>query len=495
MEGEYFETYTRGLLELCGSRNVQILYLAVDFPIPAPRVGVTAELLKRAHAKGVRVEASAYSQRGDDTAGVFLDGLLEWNRTRPTGERFDGAHFDHEDYNRAWLETLRSLWEGKTLAELRKIDPKFTLGVVAIPALWWGTEERRRDYAYPLQDFSNYVAVMSYFQADRTLSFFTGPSQPAIDYASRTGKKIHIGLEVSTWPGEGAYFPGWEHMSFFPVGEAELAHRFEKINAAFTDNPGFGNVVIESSDAYQRMRLITEEIARDRQLHGETDATAEALPPDARPVELAGLTSKTHHSAEDPGMKTRMATVDITPALTPGDVLVFDLQFAEHLKVRPNPLTENTVSAELIWFGFIDPEPAHRFLRVDFNGGLGMRTVTNRTLGPPGTWKDLIRFSHDRFRPRPGEVYEGRLYFFSDSKVLLKIIDSQTRKVAWHSDRMPLDRRQLGRMYLEIVEEAGASASVTYHASTRTLQFLQGDNPAGSISHLRHARLPRPAMD
>jgi hypothetical protein len=89
-------------------------------------VGVTAELLKRAHAKGIRVEASAYSQRGDDTAGVFLDGLLEWNRTRPAGERFDGAHFDHEEYNRAWLETLRSLWQGTTLAELRKIDPKFT---------------------------------------------------------------------------------------------------------------------------------------------------------------------------------------------------------------------------------------------------------------------------------------------------------------------------------------------------------------------------------
>ena len=146
-------------------------------------------------------------------------------------------------------------------------------------------------------------------------------------------------------------------------------------------------------------------------------------------------------------------------------------------------------------FGFIDPEPAHRFVRVDFNGGLGMRTVTNRTPGPPGTWKDLIRFSHDRFRPRPGHVYEGRLYFFSDSKVLLKIIDPQTGKVAWHSDRMPCDRRPLGRVYLEIVEEAGASASVTYDAPTRTVQFLRGDNPAGSLSHLRHARLPPPARD
>ncbi len=499
-----FEGYSRGLFDLCENRNIKTLYLGFEFPIPDGKLGMTEQLLERAHKRGIRVEASATGRgRSDEGVGDYMSGVLAWNRSHPKSQWFDGAHFDNEEYSGTWLDAVRKVWEGDTLAQLKKMDPSFKLGVVAIPALWWGSEERRQEYGYKLQDYTDYVSVMSYFLGDRTLNFFTGPSpattKPAIDYAAKTGKKIYIGLEVSVWPGEGKSFvsgnyPGWEYSSFASKGEDELLYRIKKINTALGKSPGFGGVVIQSTDAYQALYLTWKEIDRDRRIHGKADKAAEPISGDVSPVEIGGFSARKHNSAEDAAVKTSMAVFDINPSVKPGQVLTFNVVFDEYSDVRPNPLTEEWVPAELIWFGFVTPdaESPYRFLRVDYNGSVGVRVSNDNVAavmsGVPGDWKDRLRMSYTRFKPEAGKTYEYRLYFFADSRVLLKIIDPDRKKVLWHSDRMPCHREGLSRMYVEVLDKL-PWGSIVCDNENRTINVYKGDAVFATISNLRRGSL------
>jgi len=421
---------------------------------------------------------------GEQGAYDYMSSLLSFNQSHPSSQRFDGVHMDVEEYTSTWLGVLQNIWAGATLAQLKQMDPSFKLGVVAIPALWWGTEERRQQYAYKLQDYTDYIAVMSYFQGDRTLNFFTGPSKPAIDYAGKTGKKIYLGLEVSVWRGEGECFPGWEYMSFASLGKKELAHRIDRINAALGKYPGFGGVAIETHDAYRQLCLVQDEIDSDTRLYAEVDSTAEPLPQDLSRVSISGFTTRRWHGSEDPAVKTQMASFDIVPAFTPGHVLSFTASFGQYEDTRPNPLTEETVPAELLWLGFLDTKADVRPIRVDYNGSVGIRVMNKGLQGVPADQKDLLRISYDRFRPQVGETYECRLHFFSDSRIMLKVIDPQKNKVVWHSERMSCDQDNLGRMYVEIADKP-PWGSIVYDQENRTINLYKGDTVFAKISDLR----------
>lgn len=479
-----FEAYSRGLFDLCENRNIKTLYLGFDFPIPDEKLGFTAQLLERVHKKGICIEASATGHgRSHQGASDYVSSVLAWNRSHPKSQWFDGVHFDHEDYTGTWLGVRQKIWDGDTLAQLKKMNPSFKLGVVAVPAMWWGIEEKRQQYAYKLQDCTDYVTVMSYFLGDRTLNFFTGPSKPAIDYAGKKGKKIYIGLEVSVWFGEGHNYPGWEYMSFASQGEDELLYRIERINATLGKSAGFGGVTIETTDAYQRLYLAWKEIEKDRHIYGKADSTAESISGKVSPVEIGGFSAQKWHSAEDKAVKTQMAVFDINPPVKSGQVLSFSVVFGEYDDIRPNPLTEENVPAELLWFGFIDAESSYRFLRADYNGSVGVRVVNTGLSGLSGDQKDVLRISYTRFKPQAGKVYEYRLYFFADSRVMLKIIDPQVNKVVWHSDRMSCHRNSLSRMYVEVADKQSWGA-IVYDKENRAINLYKGDAVFATISNL-----------
>lgn len=495
-----FEAYSHALLDLCENRNIMTLYMGTDFPIPEEKKDITAKLLERLHKRGISVEASACEARsyngislahpgGEQGAYDYMSGVLAWNLSHPKSQWFDGVHFDVEEYTGTWLDVLRKLWNGDTLKQLKKMNASFKMGVVAVPAIWWGTEERRQEYGYKLQDYTDYVAVMSYFLKDRTLNFFTGPSKPALDYAAKKGKKINIGLEVSEWPGEGNNYAGWEYMSFMSQGEDELLYRINRINTILGKSAGFGGVIIQSSDSYQRLYLAWKEIDKDRRIYGKVDDTAEPITGKTSTMKIGDFSTRKHNSAEDTAVKTSMAVFNINPSITPGQVMTFNVMFGEYSDNRLNPLTDERVPAELVWFGFLDfvkgdlyAEYLYRLIRIDYNGTIGIRVVNNEMSGVPGDWK-LLRISHDRFKPQAGKTYEYRLYFFSDSRVMVKIIDPDVNKVVWHSGRMLCNRQRLGSMYVEVIDKQ-PWGSIVYNKEKRVINLYKGDTLFATISNM-----------
>lgn len=488
-----FEDYITGLLDLCAKRNVRSVYLGIDFPVPEDRVGITEQLLSRAHEAGVRVEACPNAGR---EGGVF-EGLLPWNESHPPAQQFDGVYLDVEggSINDHWLARLGELWATK-VKRLKEITPEgFTVGIWLTPSAWW-SEERNEKFTYRLQDVTDYIGVGSYFQGDRTRDFFTGPSKPGLDYAAKTGKKILLGLETEVWFGEGHNFPGWEHMSFASLGELELRHRIERINSALGEHPGFGGVIIETYNAYRTLCLVQDEVERDERLYGALDRQAEALSEGTR-VHVGGFAVNPGHSAEDPALETQLGTFEITPALEPGHALVFTARFERYGSTRPNPLTEQAaVPAEVCWLGFRRADSEYRILRIDHNGSLGMRVVNGHAPGLlPAEQRDRFRISFSRFAPEPDKEYEVRLYFFADSRVMLKVVEPGNPEAVWHSERMDCVERNLGRMYIEVAASppGGHIGGLSWDPAAGSLTVTRDDAPLATIRDLRMVTLPEVA--
>ncbi len=451
------------IINTCDRKNLKTLYYGLDFPITGSWETRMENLLDQAHQRGIRVEASCHYTR--DRPYEYMDAVLAWNQSHPSSQRFDGAHFDWEIYSTEWLGILQNIWGGTTLAQLKQLDPSFKLGAVGVPALWWGTEAQRQAYAYKLQDYTDYVTVMSYFLGDRTLNFFTGPSKPAIDYATATGKKIYVGLETTFWPGEGNNYPGWEYASFASQGENELRYRIDRINSTLGVYSGFGGVALECYGAYQRLILVQDEINADGPLYRAQDSTAETLTvKDSGQVSISSFSSGNWYSAEDASMQTLMATFSISPALSPGRVLSCKVTFGAWSAIRHNPVSESYVPAELLWFGFLqDSTSSYRSVRVDHNGSLGIRVAD--PVSPS-------RMAYQRFTPTAGKTYEYRLYFLSDSRILAKIIDPASGSLLWRSDRMGLARTSLPRMYVEVTGTS-SSSQITYDGGQKTIRVYK----------------------
>jgi len=494
-----FEDYAAGLFDLCEKRNVRTIYLGVYLPVPHEKMDRTQKLLERAHQRRIRVEACPEDRTyqgiswarpgGEQGAYDFFDRLIAFNESHPRPQQFDGANLDVEELTPRWLEVLRVLWESK-VKRLKQLNPRFTIGAWATPACWWGREEEREKYIYRLQHYTDYVSVGSYFQGDRTLNFFTGPSKPALEYAGKNGKKIYLGLEVSVWMGEGHYYPGWEYMSFASLGETELRYRIDRINAALGRYPGFGGVVIESYDAYRRLCLIQDEIERDSRLYGSEDSRAQPFRAKVSPVSLKGFALKEGHGSEDPRLKTRIATFEAHPALAPGWVLSLRARFGHYNVKRYNRLTEEYVPKELLWLGFREKDSDYRCFRIDYNGAIGLRSVNRNLPGLPGDAKDILRISFRRFAPEPDKTYEFRLYFFADHRVMLKVIDPKKGKVVWHSERMACLQEVLSRMYVEVVDEA-PWGEITFDESCGVTRIYQGDAVFATFGGFQLAALSR----
>ena len=221
--------------------------------------------IRNAHARGIRVYALLGSwylsteryvlPRHQRKAVAMLQRVLDYNAAAAPAERFDGVNYDIEphlldewedatrprllhgflDMTAAMIETRRK--SGQTLA----IGPAMPFWWDGIALEWRGV---RKPVSEHVADLTDYIALMDYRNRAEGRDSILSHAQDEMDYASRTGKRVVIGLEFN--PGEPA------KLSFHGMSEAAFEREAGKVEDAYRDRPAFDGFVFHHYLGYRR---------------------------------------------------------------------------------------------------------------------------------------------------------------------------------------------------------------------------------------------------
>ncbi len=221
--------------------------------------------IHRAHARGIRVYALLGSwylgteryvlPRHQRKAVAMLQRVLDYNAAAAPAERFDGVNYDIEPH-------LLDEWEDATRPRLlrgfldmtaamlearRKSGQTLVIGP-AMPFWWDGIALEWRGVRKPVSehvaDLTDYIALMDYRNRAEGRDSILSHAQDEMDYASRTGKRVVIGLEFNS--GDPA------KLSFHGMSEAAFEREAGKVEAAYRGRPAFDGFVFHHYLGYRR---------------------------------------------------------------------------------------------------------------------------------------------------------------------------------------------------------------------------------------------------
>ncbi|MDR3689360.1 MAG: hypothetical protein P4L46_08280 [Fimbriimonas sp.] len=230
--------------------KVTVLFLSCSIGTQYARSSI-AKFLAEAHRSGVRVDylcgESNYGEPGHVEAGLGqVKAVLAFNRDQTEASRFDGIQFDVEPYALpGWpkpsILSNYLAFLSACQSEILHSGQHLALGA-AIPR-WYDGADLHGLYRSVL-DRVDYVAVMDYVREPRA---FIDDARRTVEYASKTGKDVWLGAEVSELPHE-------KTATFYELGNAKLEQTFAAACQAFSGSKGFAGVAIEWYDTYVELR-------------------------------------------------------------------------------------------------------------------------------------------------------------------------------------------------------------------------------------------------
>ncbi len=221
--------------------------------------------IRNAHARGIRVHALLGSwylhteryvlPRHQRKAVAMLQRVLDYNAAAAPAERFDGVNYDIEPHLldewedatrprllRGFLDMTAAMMEAR-----RKSGQTLAIGP-AMPFWWDGIALEWRGVRKPVSehvaDLTDYIALMDYRNRAEGRDSILSHAQDEMDYASRTGKRVVIGLEFN--PAEPA------KLSFHGTGEAAFEREAGKVEDAYRGRPAFDGFVFHHYLGYRR---------------------------------------------------------------------------------------------------------------------------------------------------------------------------------------------------------------------------------------------------
>ena len=319
-----------------------------------------AQFLREAHRSGLKVEylsaiGPLANEKEKEVTLLELDMILEYNKSRPPEERWDGIHYDIEPHTTPeWKNDSSSIWARNRSffqeARLRvdqylQEDPSdFKLGL-DIPT--FHTRKRLQD----IFESMDYAGLMNYHDRPQVMIKM---ARPTLEAAESMGKKVKIYTECMS-PTE-AWGVGKSN-TFAEEGHEYLEHALDQFLLEFRDHPAFGGFGYHQLQTYRN------------------------LPAKGYPIRsqnsFDGVINRFNHSEND-----LEGTVE-TP-FSP-----------------PSSITSSLASAR-------DAEPNNRCLRIDYikkpNSFCGWVTV----LVVGDQLVDISKYSHIRFKvrgKRGGELF------------------------------------------------------------------------------------------
>ncbi len=221
--------------------------------------------IARMHGQGMKVYAllgSAYlntenyvlpSHRAE--AEAMFRRVVEYNAAAPEDARFDGANLDiephildqwdddtREDLLVGFLDMSDALMRikrehGATLA----VGPAIPFWLDGIELEWKG---RRRPVSEHTIDVYDYVALMDYRDKAEGRDSILSHAQSEIAYANKVGKKVVIGLEVSS--------NDIDKVTFHEEGPKVFEQEVAKVERALGGEPSFAGFAIHHYRAWRR---------------------------------------------------------------------------------------------------------------------------------------------------------------------------------------------------------------------------------------------------
>ena len=211
------------LFEFCGAKDVGVLFFQLQYqflPYNGDKVcrllykDKFSSFLGEAHSRGLIVYAL------DGSPGFCLEdqhplvlaqirAILDFNKEGLTQERFDGVHYDSEPYllpgfysnlKESVLAQFVSL-NRKCADTIRSSGAKLDFGI-DIP--FWFDQLDSLDTR--LIDVCDNVGIMDYRNFASGADGMIALAMDEIQYASKTGKKIFVGVETSKYPKNTVHF-------------------------------------------------------------------------------------------------------------------------------------------------------------------------------------------------------------------------------------------------------------------------------------------------
>ncbi|WP_309118206.1 S-layer homology domain-containing protein [Paenibacillus sp.] len=238
-----------------------------------------ADLIRRAHAQGIRVFALAGKAdwalaEHHASAIKHISQVLDFNARHPSTP-FDGIQLDVEPYT---LPQYADDPAGIGAQLLRLLDTAERLVPdelelnAAIP-FWYAASHKPRTVDYngvekPLShhilDVVDSVSIMAYRD---TAAAQIELSSIDVAYAGKVGKLAYVGAE--TLPPDGERIP--DYVTYSGKNVHYMKVQMEAIRRHYAEHPGFGGVAVHTYDAYQAM-LRQEEETMERQFRELRDA-------------------------------------------------------------------------------------------------------------------------------------------------------------------------------------------------------------------------------
>lgn len=272
-EGESYamlerDAAARTALAFLQDKSIGTAYLYADAYerrcLIADQPGRYRALLRRMHAAGLRVYAllgSGYlhteryllpAHRRE--AQAMLQRVLDYQAAAAPAERFDGISLDIEPHIlEAWstrkMELLGDFLDmsDALMRQKNAVAPGLPMGPAipfwydGIPIAWKG---KRRAMNEHVQDLYDYVALMDYRDHAAGGDGLIGHAQDELDYGSRIGKPVVIGVETA--PNE------IRKVSFNHLREADFERELGATARAVGRMPAFGGFAVHHYAAYRR---------------------------------------------------------------------------------------------------------------------------------------------------------------------------------------------------------------------------------------------------
>ena len=221
--------------------------------------------IERAHAKRMKVYAllgSAYLNTENyvlpayrKEAEAMFERVVQYNASVPPAARFDGANLDIEphildewdddtrerllvgflDMSAAMMRIKRE--HGATLA----VGPAIPFWLDGIELEWNGRTRPVSEHTINIYD---YVALMDYRDKAEGRDSILSDAASEIAYANEVGKKVAIGLEVSS--------NDINKVTFHEEGPKVFEEEVRKVERALRNEPSFDGFAIHHYRAYRR---------------------------------------------------------------------------------------------------------------------------------------------------------------------------------------------------------------------------------------------------
>ncbi len=246
------------LLALCEKGAIDIIYQYFgDFNADEDPAYTTAlaEFITECHRRNIEIEALTGNpvwslQPNHELCLTWIRSFLEYNKTRPEEQRFDGVSLDVEPYLTGEWNQDRPAVKQQYLELLRRcrelVDgygQDFRIGA-AIP-MSYELEEKADGFETQALQYLDYLALMAYYDTPKKV---IDNSVFHVELAGKLGKKVWLGAEIQDLV---TMKQGNRPNTFWEEGWVEMEEVLGAVARRFNDAPGFGGFAIHCDYAYK----------------------------------------------------------------------------------------------------------------------------------------------------------------------------------------------------------------------------------------------------